>query len=87
MSKYKKMMDLYKDWLLESKIPGGYDSYFRIMDKNIDRVGDNMKTLMKDLARDKDGDFRKQVLELQKIYKKNLIELKIKLADFKRKNS
>ena len=81
------MMDTYKDWLLESKIPNGYDTYFRIIDKNIDRVGDNIKTLIKDLARDKDGDFRKQVLELQKIYKKNLIELKVKLVDFKRKNS
>ena len=80
-------MDTYKDWLLESKIPNGYDTYFRIIDKNIDRVGDNIKTLIKDLARDKDGDFRKQVLELQKIYKKNLIELKVKLVDFKRKNS
>ena len=35
----------------------------------------------------KDGDYKKQVMELQKLYKRNLIELKVKFADFKRKNT
>ena len=38
-----------------------------------------MKTLIKDLSRDKDGDYKKQVMELQKLYKNNLIEFKVKL--------
>ena len=46
-----------------------------------------MKTLIKDLGRDKDGDYKRQVIELQRLYKRNLIEFKVKLADFKRKNT
>jgi hypothetical protein len=46
-----------------------------------------MKTLMKDLAKDKDADYKRQVLELQRFYKKYVIEMKVKLADWKRKNT
>ena len=69
----------------EDKIPmgfAGYDNYFKTIESAMDRVERNMKTLIKDLARDK-----KQVMELQKLYKRNLIELKVKFADFKRKNT
>ena len=42
---------------------------------------------MKDLAKDKDADYKRQVLELQRFYKKYVIEMKVKLADWKRKNT
>ena len=74
----------------EDKIPmgfAGYDNYFKTIESAMDRVEKNMKTLIKDLSRDKDGDYKKQVMELQKLYKRNLIELKVKFADFKRKNT
>ena len=65
----------------------GYKNYFDIIEKAINRVERNMKTLIKDLGRDKDGDYKRQVIELQKLFKNNLIEFKVKLADFKRKNT
>jgi len=74
----------------EDKIPmgfAGYKNYFDTIEKAISRVERNMKTLIKDLGRDKDGDYKRQVIELQKLYKNNLIEFKVKLADFKRKNT
>ena len=40
-----------------------------------------------DLAKDKDADYKRQVLELQRFYKKYVIEMKVKLADWKRKNT
>jgi len=46
--------------------------------------------LIKDLAQDtKDGDadYKKQVLELQSMYKKYVIEMEVKLKQFKRKNT
>ena len=78
----------WKDWRLdEETIPAGYDSYFNIIEKNLKRVGDNIKTLIKDLSRDRDGDYKKEILELQKLYKRNFIELQVKLSEFKRKNT
>ena len=50
-------------------------------------MGDNIKTLIKDLSRDRDGDYKKEILELQKLYKRNFIELQVKLSDFRRKNT
>jgi|5_EtaG_2_1085323.scaffolds.fasta_scaffold04917_6 hypothetical protein len=86
-----KIWRKWRDWRLEEeKIPmgfAGYKNYFDTIEKAMERVERNMKTLIKDLARDKDGDYKKEVLELQKIYKRNLIELKVKFADFKRKNT
>ena len=78
----------WKDWRLDEKtIPSGYDSYFNIIEKNLKRVGDNIKTLIKDLSRDRDGDYKKEILELQKLYKRNFIELQVKLSEFRRKNT
>ena len=86
-----KMWRKWRDWRLEEdRIPmgfAGYKNYFDIIEKAIDRVDRNFKTLIKDLARDKDGDYKKEVTELQRLYKRNLIELKVKFADFKRKNT
>ena len=83
-----KMWSKWKDWRLdEETIPAGYDSYFNIIEKNLKRVGDNIKTLIKDLSRDRDGDYKKEILELQKLYKRNFIELQVKLSEFRRKNT
>jgi len=89
----KSIMTKWKDFRIsmnEDKIPmgfAGYSSYFDTIEKAIVRVERNMKTLIKDLGRDKDGDYKRQVIELQRLYKRNLIEFKVKLADFKRKNT
>ena len=67
-----KMWRKWKDWRLdEETIPSGYDSYFNIIEKNLKRVGDNIK----------------EILELQKLYKRNFIELQVKLSEFRRKNT
>ena len=86
-------MTKWKDFRIsmnEDKIPMGFagdSSYFDTIEKAIVRVERNMKTLIKDLGRDKDGDYKRQVIESQRLYKRNLIEFKVKLADFKRKNT
>ena len=83
-----KMWKKWNEWRFhEETIPSGYDSYFNIIEKNLKRVGDNIKTLIKDLSRDRDGDYKKEILELQKLYKRNFIELQVKLSDFRRKNT
>lgn len=92
MPKYtKEMWTKWRDYRLsEAKIKmgfAGYDNYFKNIESAIDRVDRNMKVLIKDLARDKDADYKRQVLELQRFYKKYVIEMKVKLADWKRKNT
>ena len=83
-----KMWKKWNEWRLhEETIPSGYDSYFNIIEKNLKRVGDNIKTLIKDLSRDRDGDYKKEILELQKLYKRNFIELQVKLSYFRLKNT
>jgi len=102
MANYKNMMDKWKDWrlsddtkldLFEDKIKmgfAGFDSYFKNIERNIEGVKRTFKMLIKDLAQDtKDGDadYKKQVLELQSMYKKYVIEMEVKLKQFKRKNT
>ena len=102
MANYKKMMETWKDWrldedtslkLTEDKIKmgfAGFDSYFKIIERHMASVGRSLKTLIKDLAQDtKDGDadYKKQVLELKSMYKKYVIEMEVKLKQFKRKNT
>ena len=102
MANYKNMMDKWKDWRLsddttlrlsEDKIKmgfAGFDSYFKNIERNIEGVKRTFKMLIKDLAQDtKDGDadYKKQVKELQSMYKKYVIELDVKLKQFKRKNT
>ena len=38
-------------------------------------------------TKDGDADYKKQVLELQSMYKKYVIEMEVKLKQFKRKNT
>ena len=102
MSKYKNMMDKWRDWrldedtslkLTEDKIKmgfAGFDSYFKIIERHMASVGRSLKTLIKDLAQDtKDGDadYKNQVKELQSFYKKYVIEMDVKFKQFKRKNT
>ena len=94
MANYKNMMNKWKDWRLsEDKIKmgfAGFDSYFKNIERNIEGVKRTFKMLIKDLAQDtKDGDadYKKQVLELQSMYKKYVIEMEVKLKQFKRKNT
>ena len=102
MANYKNMMEKWKDWRLdedtslkisEDKIKmgfAGFDNYFKTIEGHMASVGRSLKTLIKDLAQDtKDGeaDYKKQVLELQSMYKKYVIEMDIKLKQFKRKNT
>ena len=68
----------------------GFDNYFKIIEKDMKKVGSSLKTLIKDLAQDtKEGeaDYKKQVIELQKFYKKYVVEMDVKFQQFKRKNT
>ena len=100
MADNRQMLDKWKDFRLsryqqldEDKIKmgfAGFDNYFKFIERDIKKVGDSIKRLIKDLAKDtKDGeaDYKKQVLELQNFYKKYVIEMDVKFKQFKRKNT
>ena len=100
MADNRQMLDKWKDFRLsryqqlgEEKIKMGFawfDNYFKFIERDIKKVGDSIKRLIKDLAKDtKDGeaDYKKQVLELQNFYKKYVIEMDVKFKQFKRKNT
>ena len=88
---YKEMMDQWKDWRLsEDKINmgfGGYKGDFDSLEDAMTRVDKLFKSLIKELAKDKDANYKPQVMELQRLYKRNYVELKVKLDQFKRKNT
>ena len=88
---YKEMMDQWKDWRLsEDKInmgSGGYKGDFDSLQDAMTRVDKLFKSLIKELAKDKDANYKPQVMELQRLYKRNYLELKVKLDQFKRKNT
>ena len=75
MSFLSKWKD-YRFDIKEDKIKmgfAGFDNYFKIIEKDMKKVGSSLKTLIKDLAQDtKEGeaDYKKQVIELQNFYKK-----------------
>jgi len=71
-----------KDFLNEG-IPNYFRGYFDNIDSNIERLEKNVKQLIKDLG--KDG-LKKESLEIASLYKKHIIEFKVKLKDFERKN-
>jgi hypothetical protein len=71
-----------KDFLNEG-IPNYFRGYFDNVNNNLDRLEKNVKQLIKDLG--KDG-LKKESLEIASLYKKHIIEFKVKLKDFERKN-
>jgi|TARA_Y100000389_G_scaffold194605_1_gene224850 hypothetical protein len=71
-----------KEFLNEG-IPNYFRGYFDNVNNNLDRLEKNVKQLIKDLG--KDG-LKKESLEVASLYKKHIIEFKVKLKDFERKN-
>ena len=68
---------------LNEGIPNYFRGYFNNINNNLDRLEKNVKQLIKDLG--KDG-LKKESLEVASLYKKHIIEFKVKLKDFERKN-
>tara|TARA_E500000318_G_scaffold87472_1_gene84441 strand:- start:64 stop:297 length:234 start_codon:yes stop_codon:yes gene_type:complete len=71
-----------KDFLNEG-IPNYFRGYFDNVNNNLDRLEKNVKLLIKDLG--KDG-LKKESLEVASLYKKHIIEFKVKLKNFEKKN-
>ena len=69
--------------LLNEGIPNYFRGYFNNINNNLDRLDKNVKQLIKDLG--KDG-LKKESLEVASLYKKHIIEFKVKMKDFERKN-
>tara|TARA_R110000851_G_C12956457_1_gene553837 strand:+ start:372 stop:605 length:234 start_codon:yes stop_codon:yes gene_type:complete len=69
--------------LLNEGIPNYFRGYFDNVNNNLDRLEKNVKQLIKDLG--KDG-LKKESLEVASLYKKHIIEFKVKMKDFERKN-
>ena len=67
-----------KEFLNEG-IPNYFRGYFDNVNNNLDRLEKNVKQLIKDLG--KDG-LKKESLEVASLYKKHIIEFKVKLKDF-----
>lgn len=70
-----------KDFLNEG-IPNYFRGYFDNVNNNLDRLEKNVKQLIKDLG--KDG-LRKESLEVAALYKKHIIEFKVKMKNFEKK--
>ena len=68
---------------LNEGIHNYFRGYFNNINNNLDRLDKNVKQLIKDLG--KDG-LKKESLEVASLYKKHIIEFKVKLKDFERKN-
>ena len=68
--------------LLNEGIPNYFRGYFDNVNNNLDRLEKNVKQLIKDLG--KDG-LKKESLEVASLYKKHIIEFKVKLKNFKKK--
>ena len=71
-----------KEFLNEG-IPNYFRGYFDNVNNNLDRLEKNVKQLIKDLG--KDG-LKKESLEVASLYKKHIIEFKVKMKNFERKN-
>ncbi len=69
--------------LLNEGIPNYFRGYFDNVNNNLDRLEKNVKQLIKDLG--KDG-LKKESLEVASLYKKHIIEFKVKMKNFERKN-
>jgi|TARA_B100000029_G_C17090610_1_gene784084 hypothetical protein len=75
-----KMISL-KDFLNEG-IPNYFRGYFDNVNSNLERLEKNVKVLIKDLG--KDG-FKKESVQLASLYKKHIIEFKVKMKQFEKK--
>ncbi len=75
------MMIKLKTIITES-IPDYFRGYFDNIDSNVERLEKNIKQLIKDLG--KDG-LKKESLEIASLYKKHILEFKVKLKNFERK--
>ena len=71
-----------KDFLNEG-IPNYFRGYFDNVNSNLERLEKNVKVLIKDLG--KDG-LKKESVELASLYKKHIIEFKVKMKQFEKKN-
>ena len=70
-----------KDFLNEG-IPNYFRGYFDNVNSNLERLEKNVKVLIKDLG--KDG-LKKESVELASLYKKHIIEFKLKMKQFEKK--
>ena len=70
-----------KDFLNEG-IPNYFRGYFDNVNSNLERLEKNVKVLIKDLG--KDG-LKKESVELASLYKKHIIEFKVKMNQFEKK--
>lgn len=67
---------------LNEGIPNYFRGYFNNINNNLDRLDKNVKQLIKDLG--KDG-LKKESLEIASLYKKHIIEFKVKMKIFEKK--
>ena len=70
-----------KDFLNEG-IPNYFRGYFDNVNSNLERLEKNVKVLIKDLGKD---DLKKESVELASLYKKHIIEFKVKMKQFEKK--
>ena len=68
--------------ILTESIPDYFRGYFDNIDDNMERLEKNVKQLIKDLG--KDG-LKKESLEVASLYKKHIIEFKVKMKNFEKK--
>ena len=71
-----------KKMIIES-IPKRFSGYFDNVNDNVERLEKNVKQLIFDLG--KEG-LRKESLEVAGLYKKYIMEFKVKLKKFEKKN-
>tara|TARA_E500000318_G_C3383336_1_gene143075 strand:- start:70 stop:432 length:363 start_codon:yes stop_codon:yes gene_type:complete len=67
---------------ISESIPDYFRGYFDNIDSNMERLEKNVKQLIKDLG--KDG-LKKESLEVASLYKKHIIEFKVKMENFEKK--
>tara|TARA_R100001163_G_scaffold49402_1_gene37142 strand:- start:218 stop:577 length:360 start_codon:yes stop_codon:yes gene_type:complete len=67
---------------ISESIPDYFRGYFSNIGDNMERLEKNVKQLIKDLG--KDG-LRKESLEVASLYKKHIMEFKVKMKNFERK--
>ena len=78
---FKTEKQIEEETIVEN-IPNYFRGYFSNIDSNVERLEKNVKQLIKDLG--KDG-LKKESLEVASLYKKHIIEFKIKMKNFEKK--